>query len=96
MIKINVKDKLINIKGHANYDEFGKDIVCASVSATVLCTINGIISIDEDSIYVEQIDSNMTINITKDNEIVNKLITNMIECLKEIEKDYPDNIKITK
>ena len=36
MIDIKIKEtgelKGIHIKGHADYDEYGKDIVCASVS----------------------------------------------------------------
>jgi uncharacterized protein YsxB (DUF464 family) len=50
MIKVVVskKDDIINkieIKGHAKYDESGKDIVCAAVSATVITTVNAIGSI---------------------------------------------------
>ena len=40
MIKIILKPKDITITGHANYDTYGKDIVCAAVSATVICTVN--------------------------------------------------------
>ena len=41
MIRINVNKennqiKKITLEGHANYDEYGKDIVCAAVSATYL------------------------------------------------------------
>ena len=39
MIKVNIEDKLITIKGHANYDDKGKDIVCASVSSIVITTL---------------------------------------------------------
>ena len=52
MIKIKVTDKTISILGHANYDDYGKDIVCAAVSATVITTVNGILSIDNNSIEV--------------------------------------------
>ncbi len=31
MIKVLIKENSIRIKGHANYSEYGKDIVCASV-----------------------------------------------------------------
>ena len=58
MIKIKVskegnKYKNIVITGHANYAEYGKDIVCAAVSATVLTTLNGIIAIDNSILNVE-------------------------------------------
>ena len=33
-------------------------------------------------------------NVLKDDEIVNKLINNMISLLEELKHDYPKNIKI--
>ena len=38
MIRINIKKNTIIIKGHANYDKYGKDIVCASVSSIITTT----------------------------------------------------------
>ena len=35
MIAVMVRDDHIEISGHAGYDEIGKDIVCAGVSALV-------------------------------------------------------------
>ena len=55
MIKVNVKitnsiiDE-INITGHANYEESGKDIVCAGVSASLITTVNAILEFDNKSI----------------------------------------------
>ena len=40
MIKVNIKNNIIIITGHAGYDDFGKDIVCASVSSIVITSIN--------------------------------------------------------
>lgn len=36
LTKNNNYYKRIIITGHANYDDFGKDIVCAAVSSTVI------------------------------------------------------------
>ena len=49
MIKVKVekdkaKYKKITITGHALYDDYGKDIVCASVSSIVITTVNGILA----------------------------------------------------
>ena len=93
MIKVLIKDKSITISGHANYDDYGKDIVCAAVSATVITTVNGILSIDSNAIEVTE-NKKIEIKILKDNEIVNKLINNMINLLTELQKDYKDNIDI--
>ena len=81
------------IKGHAGYDEYGKDIVCAAVSSTVITTVNAILSIDKDAIKVNE-DSGVEISILKHTEVVDKLINNMIDLLTELKNDYKDNIDI--
>lgn len=94
MIKVVIENNKIDVKGHANYSEYGKDIVCASVSTLVISTINNIIDIDEESILYEENENEIKIEIKKDNEIVKKLIDNMVLMLEDLEKDYPKNIKI--
>lgn len=97
MIKIEVKRqenkiKQIKIKGHALYDEYGKDIVCASVSSIVITTVNAIDLIDKNAIKVSQ-NNGVTIDIIKEDIITDKLINNMVNLLDELSKDYPKNIK---
>ena len=97
MIKVNIKKeneriKEVTIKGHALYDTLGKDIVCSAVSSIVITTVNGILSIDKDSIKVDE--KGFKITILKENIIVDKLINNMISLLKELSIDYPNNINI--
>ena len=48
MIKVKVlsmKNHIdrIDILGHADYEEYGKDIVCSSVSSIMTTTVNGIL-----------------------------------------------------
>jgi len=95
MIRVVVKKDIIMISGHACYDELGKDIVCAAVSSSVLTTINAILSINPDSIKVEEGET-LIINILKQDNITNILLNNMINMLKELEKDYKDNIQVIK
>ena len=94
MIKVEIKDNLITIKGHAGYDDKGKDIVCASVSSIVITTINGIIEINPDAIDYSDLDNELIIRKLKEDETVNKLLNNMILLLENFEKDYKDYIKI--
>ena len=94
MIKVIVEKDKIEVSGHAYFDEMGKDIVCASVSSIVITTINGCIEIDEDSILYEDLDNKIIIEIKKENEVIRKLINNMVFMLEGLEKDYPKNIKI--
>ena len=94
MIKVELKDNLITIKGHAGYDDKGKDIVCASVSSIVITTINGIIEINPDAIDYSDLDNEIIIRKLKEDETVNKLLNNMVLLLENLEKDYKDYIKI--
>ena len=99
MLKVIVKNKnssidKINLIGHANYADYGKDIVCSAVSSIVTTTINGIISIDSDAITYEYYSDIMEINIIKHDDVTIKLINNMIDLLKSLSKDYPKNIKV--
>ena len=94
MIKVTIKDNLITINGHAGYDDKGKDIVCASVSSIVITTINGIIEVNPDAIDYSDLDNEIIIRKLKEDEIVNKLLNNMILLLENLERDYKDYIKI--
>jgi len=94
MIKINIKKNHIEIKGHAMYDDNGKDIVCAAVSTIVITTINAILRFDQDTIKYKENDGYIDIEILKNTNTTNTLILNMIELLKDLEKQYTKNIKI--
>ena len=94
MIKININKDEIIIKGHSGYSEEGSDIVCASVSSICITTVNALISIDEDCVkYIEK-DGYLNIKINKHSEVIDKLINNMINLLKELESQYKKYIEI--
>ena len=95
MIKVNYNDKSIKVSGHANFNTYGNDIVCASVSSIIYTTINGILNIDSNSISYKD-DEILEIHILKNDDITKKLIDNMLDLLKDLEKQYPKNIKIVK
>ena len=96
-IKVNYKDNFIDsfkISGHANYDDYGKDIVCASVSSIAITSINLAIKFDKESVKYEEKFGLLSVQILKQNEIINKVFINMMDMLEELEKDYSKNIKI--
>lgn len=96
MIKVHIKDKEIIITGHAGFDEYGKDIVCASVSSIVITSINAALKLESNSVkYAEEKDK-LTINILSNNKNVLIIIENMIDLLKELSLTYKENIKIIK
>lgn len=97
MIKVNIEREKktiskITISGHANYDDFGKDIVCSSVSSIVITTVNGILGIRPNYLTVTEKKDMMMIQILEDDEICLKLIQNMISLLEELSESYPKNI----
>ena len=99
MIKVNCVvsnnlSKSVSIRGHAFYDTYGKDIVCAAVSSIVTTTINDILALTEDKIKYDTQDGNVLITVVSDNEVVEKLLNVMLNMLKELASDYPKNIKI--
>ena len=98
MIKVNLKYnndliESISITGHAGFDDFGKDIVCASVSSIVITSVNAIVRLENDSINYD--DSNgLSINILSHNDVTDTLIDNMVSLLKNLEEQYKKNIII--
>ena len=97
MIKIIYNSDYTNLKitGHANYAEYGEDIVCASVSSIVETSINLAHEFNSDIKYTDKQDKIEIFNNTNDENVL-KVLKNMIEMLKELEKQYPENVKISK
>ena len=94
MIKINIKKDTITIEGHSGYKDSGSDIVCASVSSICITTVNALLSIDEDCLVYSESDGYLKINVVKHDKIIDILIDNMINLLKELELKYNKYIEI--
>lgn len=90
-VKFNFKKNFVEIKGHAEFDEFGKDIVCSAVS--ILTQFVAEIIKNENSGEYKKKDGYLKIS-WKDNEISDKLIKYLHDALKSIEESYPDNLKV--
>jgi len=94
MILVTRDSKNISIKGHALYDDYGKDIVCSAVSSIIITTVNGIISINSDAVSYRLIKDGLVIEIRSFDDVTLKLIDNMLELLTKLSNDYPKNILI--
>lgn len=94
MIKINVKKDKIMVSGHALYDDFGKDIVCASASSIVISSINCALMFDNESLNYREIKDGLEIVILKKDKITLTIIKNMLDMLKDLASQYEENIKI--
>jgi len=96
MIKVQVNKDGIIITGHAGYDVYGKDIVCASVSSIVITSINACLRIDKESLNYKEETDKLTIKVTSNNKNILLIIENMIAMLEELTLTYKKNIKIIK
>ena len=94
MIKVDIRKNHIEISGHAMFADYGKDIVCASVSSIVITSINGILRLDREAISYNISNDKLSIDILKEDKQTKTLILNMISLLKDLEKQYEKNIKI--
>ena len=92
MIKVIVKNDIINITGHSLYDESGKDIVCASVSSMVITTVNALIKLNCNIDYTNN--NGIEIKILEHSKITDTLINNLTDLLSELESQYPKYINI--
>lgn len=86
--------KRVKVLGHAMYDDYGKDIVCSAASSIVTTTINGILSLDKGSLSYIVSTKGMDITIKTEERTTQILIRNMINLMKELEVNYPDNIEV--
>lgn len=81
--------------GHAGFDAYGKDIVCASVSVLVINTINSLEAVTHEKIHVETDEESGTIRCRftalplKDTS--KALIDSLVLGLGQIEKQYGEN-----
>ena len=94
MIKISIKKDNIKIEGHSGYSEYGSDIVCASVSSIAITSINSILKYDEKALEYDKKDGYLEVKILKHDEIIDMLIDNMIELLKDLENKYEKYVKL--
>ena len=83
------------VKGHANYDEYGKDIVCAGISALVQALIGWI---EEkyyrcDCISVDTKAGEVIISCYGDDDISAVFYMTVVG-LRQIADSYPDHIQI--
>lgn len=81
-------------KGHSKIAEHGQDVVCAFVSSACFMTANtvtDVIGLNADAVSSEGF---MRLEI-KDSPIkAQDILNGLILHLSELQKDYPDNIKV--
>ena len=100
MIQVDIhydKNGLKEIKssGHAMYDDYGKDIVCAGVSTVLIGGINAIYEIGLiDSITYEVEEGMTSIQVKESSHDLQTILRVMEIQLRSIEESYSDYITI--
>lgn len=94
MILIDRGERTINIDGHANYAEPGKDIVCAAVSTLAQTLIASIEELTEDKIEYRISPGRVDINYRDLSERARLLVDSFFVGVNLIASEYPDNISI--
>ncbi|MBR3251550.1 MAG: ribosomal-processing cysteine protease Prp [Erysipelotrichaceae bacterium] len=83
----------LNVSGHAEYGEYGKDLVCASVSSIMFGFMNALDALDE-RIEIEQLENEIVIVNHTNLEVVIDYFELVIMQLKTIEESYGDFIRV--
>ena len=84
------------IKGHANYAERGKDIICASISAIAQAATLGLLEVAKINPTIQKSDGLLNVNITEYYERldIRAILDTMVAGIRNIAEQYPKNIKI--
>ncbi len=83
------------IKGHAGYALFGEDIVCASVSSSVMMTANTVTEILKVKADVKALDNEIRCGLLEESDEAENLLKGLKLHLQLLSEDYPNTIKVT-
>lgn len=94
-VKKNESNYFIQIEGHSGYDTIGKDIVCSSVSTAMIMSVNLLerLKTDFDFSSDEKIPM-MKLNVNNYNEVEEKVLDNLVDCLNDVSTSYKKYLKI--
>ncbi|MDI3480471.1 MAG: uncharacterized protein PWQ97_126 [Tepidanaerobacteraceae bacterium] len=90
----------LQVSGHAEFASYGKDIVCAGVSALVETCILGIENISEFKPLVIKKDGYVLVEIPRDvsacaRKKANIIMETILLGLKDISNSYPQYVQVT-
>ena len=95
MIQITKTDSYISINGHAQYDTYGKDIVCAGVSALTFTLIESLRQLAQYDKEVVEGEGYMKINIKDLPQTAEILVKAFVIGVRWIQSSYPEYVYIT-
>jgi len=95
MVTIQASRQKIIVKGHADYSEYGTDIVCAGVSTLLISHYNLMTRFMPKSNFdCKALEGDFRLTIKKVTSEIENIMDNLIDSLEELSMSYPKNIKI--
>ena len=78
--------------GHANFDDYGRDIVCAAVSAITQTAVLGVL----EPAAVKQAPGHLECRLRHDaaGDAAQALFETMVLGLREVERQYPEQVRV--
>ncbi|MCI9183145.1 MAG: ribosomal-processing cysteine protease Prp [Acholeplasmatales bacterium] len=94
-IKRKGQEALLEVQGHSDYDIYGKDIVCASISTALIFTANLIEKLNLGYNIMDLVceEGYFRLQIKTSDLTANAVFENLEYTLEEISKQYPKNLK---
>ena len=83
----------LDVSGHAEFGEFGEDLICASVSSIMFGFMNALDALNED-VEIVQEKNRIIVRDHSDSKVVQDYFELVITQMKTIEVSYGDFIKV--
>ena len=99
MVKANIvyqpNQVILDFNGHADYADYGHDIVCSGITTAVFTTVGLLEKLAQiDKINCSEKDGYIHLEVNQRSELIDTIIQNLIEVLENIERQYPENLKL--
>lgn len=94
MIEVKVRKNEIIVSGHANYAEYGYDIICAGATALAQTLIKSVQDLTEDEIEYDIKPGLVDIKYRDLSEKSRTLVDSFFVGMNLLADEFPENIKI--
>lgn len=94
MIEVRIRPERIEISGHAGYAEYGKDIVCAGVTALTQTLIQSIENLTDDEIEYRISPGKVEVEYRNLSEKSKTLVDSFLVGICLIAEEFPEYVKV--
>lgn len=94
MIEVRIRPERIEISGHAGYAEYGKDIVCAGVTALTQTLIQSIENLTDDEIEYRISPGKVEVEYGNLSEKSKTLVDSFFIGICLIAEEFPEHVKV--